>query len=186
MRSGFVAIVGRPNVGKSTLLNAMVGTKVSITSSRPNTTRFNVRGVLHAEDAQAVFVDTPGLHRPRNALGGRLNETAMSSLADVDVVVPVLDATAAVGPGDRLVLQNAVRAVAHARSGAGLLVVVNKTDRAKPTQLLERLTEAAETVGALAPDVPSGVVESAEYFPVAARTGAGVGPLVQAVLGLLE
>ena len=77
MKSGFVAILGRPNVGKSTLLNSIIGTKVSITSARPNTTRFGVKGVLHRADAQAVFVDTPGLHRPRSALGGRLNDLSL-------------------------------------------------------------------------------------------------------------
>ena len=117
MRSGFIAIAGRPNVGKSTLLNAMVGTKVSITAPRPNTTRFSVRGILHKDDAQAVFVDTPGLHRPRTELGGRLNQTARGALRDVDAVMAVLDATAPVGPGDRLVISTAVGALAAAGRG---------------------------------------------------------------------
>jgi len=104
MRSGFVTVVGRPNVGKSSLVNAMVGTKVSIISSRPNTTRLRVRGVLHRDDAQVVFVDTPGIHRPKTALGERLNNSAMMSFEDVDVIVAMVDATAAVGPGDRMVL----------------------------------------------------------------------------------
>src|SRR5208283_3059484 len=103
MRAGFATVVGRPNVGKSTLVNAMVGTKVSITSTHPNTTRRRVRGVAHRSDTQVVFVDTPGLHRPRTALGERLNEAVAGSLDDVDVVVAVVDATAPVGPGDRLV-----------------------------------------------------------------------------------
>ena len=103
-RSGFAAVVGRPNVGKSTLVNAMVGTKVTITSPRPNTTRSQVRGVLNRPDAQVVFVDTPGLHKPRTALGERMNESATSSLDDVDVVVAMVEATGAVGPGDRMVL----------------------------------------------------------------------------------
>jgi len=98
MRSGFVTVVGRPNVGKSSLVNAMVGTKVSIISSRPNTTRLRVRGVLHRDDAQVVFVDTPGIHRPKTALGERLNNSAMMSFEDVDVIVAMVDATAAVGP----------------------------------------------------------------------------------------
>ncbi len=185
MHSGFVAIVGRPNVGKSTLLNAMVGTKVSITSSRPNTTRFSVRGVLHGPDAQAVFVDTPGLHKPRNALGGRLNDTAMASLRDVDVVIAVLDATAPVGPGDRLVLTNALGALGGHDSDAGLLVVVNKVDRARRAQVLERLSEGAATVRELGAGAAAAVAQAAEYFPLAATTGEGVGPLVDAVLGLL-
>ena len=120
MRSGFVAVVGRPNVGKSTLVNQMVGTKVAITSSRPNTTRHRILGVLHDEDADAqiVFVDTPGIHRPRSTLGTRLNETATDALHDVDVIMAVVDATAAIGPGDRTVLERAVRQVQHAAAAA--------------------------------------------------------------------
>ncbi len=109
-RSGFVAVVGRPNVGKSTLVNAMVGAKMSITSPRPGTTRSPVRGVLDRPDAQVVFVDTPGVHRPRTALGARMNDSASSALDGVDVVVAVVEADAAVGPGDRTVLARSVRA----------------------------------------------------------------------------
>ncbi|MGH9088121.1 MAG: GTPase Era [Acidimicrobiales bacterium] len=166
MRSGFVAVVGRPNVGKSTLVNRLVGTKVSITSSRPNTTRHGVRGILHQPGFQAVFVDTPGLHRPRTALGERLNETAKASLDDVDVVLAVVDATAAIGPGDRMVLERALAAVAMP------LVVVNKVDRAKPEQVLVRLSEAA--------DICDG---RGELFPVSARTGKGIPALEQTVMG---
>ena len=122
MRSGFVAVVGRPNVGKSTLVNPMVGTKVAITSSRPNTTRHRILGVLHDEaaDAQVVFVDTPGIHRPRSTLGTRLNETATDALNDVDVIMAVVDATAAIGPGDRTVLERAVRQVQRAAVAAAV------------------------------------------------------------------
>lgn len=169
MRSGFVAVAGRPNVGKSSLVNRLVGTKVSITSSRPNTTRRTVRGVLHSDDAQAVFVDTPGLHRPRTALGERLVETARSALSDVDVVVAVLDATAPVGPGDRMVL-------AGAHGAPALVVAVNKIDRASPADVLERLASAARVVEEL------GAGEEAEYFPVSARTGEGVDELAGGVL----
>ena len=178
MRSGFVAVVGRPNVGKSTLVNQMVGTKVAITSSRPNTTRHRILGVLHDEeaDAQVVFVDTPGIHRPRSALGTRLNDTATDALHEVDVILAVVDATAAIGPGDRTVLE---RSVTHIRRVAasevaggggetdgvgapGLVVVVNKTDRATPDRVIERLAEAEEAVERL------GGLPDVEYFPVSA------------------
>jgi len=176
VRSGFVAVVGRPNVGKSTLVNTMVGTKVAITSSRPNTTRHRILGVLHDDeaDAQVVFVDTPGIHRPKSALGTRLNETATDALSDVDLVLALVDATAAVGPGDRTVLERAVR---HAPPG--LLVVVNKIDRASGAQVLERLAEAKAAVDALA-DLPE-----VEYFPVSARSGEGVEALTAHLVGRL-
>jgi len=177
MRSGFVTVVGRPNVGKSTLVNRMVGSKVSIVSPRPNTTRHGVRGVLHRPDAQVVFVDTPGLHRPRTALGGRLNDTVGTSLSDVDVVVAVVDATAAVGPGDRMVLARALGAGAP-----GILVVVNKMDAARPEEMLVRLATVADAVESLAP-APS--APQAEFFPVSATTGQGVDALIEAVVSLL-
>ena len=221
MRSGFVSVVGRPNVGKSTLVNEMVGTKVSITSPRPNTTRHRIRGVLHRPDAQVVFVDTPGLHRPRTALGNRLNETAAGALDDVDLVVVVVDATAAVGPGDRRVLEQALRAVRSARripGGLGtapgdgglpedgeppgdgeppdeatwpsMLVAVNKIDRARPEQVLERLATVAAAVDRLdatagAAGSPAGVAAGVEYFPVSARDGHGVEALVAGIVARL-
>jgi GTPase len=175
VRAGFVTVVGRPNVGKSTLVNRMVGEKVSITSSRPNTTRHSVRGIVHRPDAQVVLVDTPGFHRPRTALGERLVETAGASLDDVDVVVAVVDATAAIGPGDRLVLGRAVAAA----PGGRMLVVVNKVDRAKPAEVLERLATAAAAVEEAAPGA------DAEYFPVSAATGEGVAALVDAIVDRL-
>ena len=213
MRSGFVAVVGRPNVGKSTLVNAMVGTKVAITSSRPNTTRHRILGVLHdpAADAQVVFVDTPGIHRPRSTLGSRLNETATDALNDVDVIMVIVDGTAAIGPGDRTVLERSVRQVqrvtaAAARSrraeeigsdpgGAddddssgevdvppGLIVVVNKADKANNAQVMERLIQAKAAVDALtAPDELADV----EYFPVSARTGKGVDGLTAYLIARL-
>jgi GTPase len=202
-RSGFVAVVGRPNVGKSTLVNAMVGTKVTITSPRPNTTRSQIRGVLNRPDAQVVFVDTPGLHKPRTALGERMNESASSSLDDVDVVVAMVEATGAIGPGDRMVLGQAaqrVRSMARAagleaelrtvdtagddgRAGAGdptLLVVVNKIDRVGGDRILTHLNAVAAVVDALDGDAATAV--PVEFFPVSATTGEGVPALVEAVV----
>ncbi len=194
MRSGFVAVVGRPNVGKSTLVNRMVGTKVAITSARPNTTRHRILGVLHDEaaDAQVVFVDTPGIHRPRSSLGTRLNETATEALHDVDVIVAVVDATAAIGPGDRTVLERSVRQIQRAVSSAGsveegddtslppgLVVVVNKADRVPTAHVLERLVQAKAAVDAL------GEMPDVEYFPVSARTGNGVDGLTAFLIARL-
>ncbi|HMD46660.1 MAG TPA: GTPase Era [Acidimicrobiales bacterium] len=185
MRSGFATVAGRPNVGKSTLVNAMVGTKVSITSPRPGTTRFGVRGVLHRPDAQVVFVDTPGLHRPRTPLGERLNETAISSLEGVDVVVALVDATGGIGPGDRIVVQ---RSLAVTRGGAehpaaALLVAVNKIDVATPAELLGRLASVAAAVEELAATAgDASLAEPVEYYPVSALTGEGVDALVAAIV----
>ncbi len=186
MRSGFVAVVGRPNVGKSTLVNSMVGTKVAITSPRPNTTRHRILGVLHAPEAQVVFVDTPGIHRPRTALGARLNETASDAIGDVDVIVALVDAGATVGPGDRTVLERAIRQLQReaqtGESGSpdappGLVVVVNKIDHAKGTHVPERLVQVQEAVTALMGSASSEAASGIEYFPVSARTGQGVAAL---------
>ena len=163
MRSGFATLVGRPNVGKSTLLNRILGTKVAIVSDKPQTTRTQVRGVLTRPDAQVVFVDTPGIHKPRTLLGERLNDTAESALGDVDVTCLVLDATAPVGPGDRFIA---------ARLPENALVFVNKVDAASRADVLAQLERAGE-------------LGFAEYFPVSARTGEGVDVLVDAVVSRL-
>jgi GTP-binding protein Era len=157
MRSGFITLVGRPNVGKSTLLNALCGEKVSIVSDKPQTTRTRVRGVLTRPDAQLVFVDTPGLHKPVTALGKRVNATALDSVNDVDVVCLVVDATAGFGAGDRWVAE---RFDVH-----DAVVVVNKVDRLSREQLITQLAAVAD-LGAEA------------YFPVSARTGEGLAPLL--------
>lgn len=169
MRSGFATLVGRPNVGKSTLLNRILGTKVSIVSDKPQTTRMPVRGVLNRqadgeEPAQVVFVDTPGIHKPRTLLGERLNDVAVHSAAGVDVVVLVLDVTAPLGRGDRFVAE---------RVPKDALVVVNKMDRASRAQVLGQLAAAAAEL------------DLGEYFPVSAASGAGVDALVDAIVGRL-
>jgi GTP-binding protein Era len=164
VRSGFATLVGRPNAGKSTLLNTILGTKVSIVSDAPQTTRTRVRGLLNRADAQVVFVDTPGIHRPRTLLGERLNETATGAVGDVDVVCLVVDATAPIGPGDRWVAAQVPR--------ERTICVVNKTDVADREQTLRQLTAAAE-------------LDLAEYFPVSARTGDGVDALVEAIVARL-
>lgn len=158
MRSGFVTLVGRPNVGKSTLVNAICGQKISIVSDKPQTTRKQVRGVLTRPGVQLVFVDTPGLHKPVTALGERVNAAAIESLADVDVSCLVLDATQPFGSGDRW--------VADRLDLSRTVVVVNKIDRASKDQVLAQLAAAAE-------------LDAEAYFPVSARTGEGIGALVE-------
>ena len=164
MKSGFVSIVGRPNVGKSTLLNAILGQKVAITSDKPQTTRSQIRGVLNRPDTQIVFVDTPGIHRPRTLLGERLNKTASEMTSGVDVVCLVVDATAPIGPGDRFVAE---------KVPANAIVAVNKTDIASPDDVIAQLARAAEQI-----DVSA-------YFPVSAVTGAGVDKLVAEIVSRL-
>lgn len=171
MKSGFVTLVGRPNVGKSTLLNQMLGLKASIVSNKPQTTRTAVRGVLHLpagetsldDDAQIVFVDTPGIHKPRTALGEHLNATATGEIPGVDVVCLVVDATAPLGRGDRFVAE---------RVPQDAIVVVNKVDIAGPDEVLAQLAAA-------------GTLERSAYFPVSATTGTGVDALVEELAGRL-
>jgi GTP-binding protein Era len=189
-------------VGKSTLVNAMVGTKVTITSPRPNTTRSQIRGVLNRPDAQAVLVDTPGLHKPRTPLGERMNDSASSSLDDVDVVVAMVEATGAIGPGDKMVLAHGarrVRALAWAaklqaelgvpqaaRPGRpALLVVVNKIDQVTDDRILTHLAGVAAVIESVG--TGDGVSDPlpVEYFPVSALDGVGVDVLVEAVLSRL-
>ena len=137
-RAGFVCIVGRPNAGKSTLTNAMVGTKIAITSGRPQTTRHNVRGVIHKEKAQIVLVDTPGLHRPRTLLGKRLNDLVRETLADVDVVVFCIPANEKIGPGDRFI----TRDLAELRTP--VVAVVTKADTVTREALAAQLLAVSE------------------------------------------
>ena len=164
MKCGFVSIVGRPNVGKSTLLNAILGQKVAITSDKPQTTRTQIRGVLNRPDTQIVFVDTPGIHRPRTLLGERLNKSASEMTTGVDVVCLVVDATAPIGPGDRFVAE---------KVPSNAIVVVNKTDIASPDDVVAQLARAADQI-----DVSA-------YFPVSAVTGEGVDRLLTEIVSRL-
>ena len=164
MRSGFITFVGRPNVGKSTLVNALCGQKVSIVSDKPQTTRTRVRGILTRPGAQLVFVDTPGLHKPVSALGERVNATALDSVEDVDVVCLVVDATKPFGSGDRW--------VADRIDVRKAIVVVNKIDKVSKDQLIAELVAAS-------------ALEAAAYFPISAKTGEGIGPLVEHLTSLL-
>ena len=175
-RAGFVAILGRPNVGKSTLLNRVVGTKVSITAKTPHTTRQAIRGILTEDGVQVIFVDTPGMHRPRTSLGGRLNEAARAAADDVDVALAVLDAGAEIGQGD----ENTIRiALGSARHGATPCVVLNKSDRAGKDAVLAQLLAAQRAVEEVAED--PALAARVEYFAVSARTGAGVDELIRFV-----
>ena len=157
MKSGFVTFVGRPNVGKSTLLNRILGEKVSIVSDKVQTTRNQIRGVLTRPDAQLVFVDTPGIHKPVTPLGDRLNAAATDAIGGVDIVCFLVDATQPIGKGDRFVAE---------RVPKDGIVVVNKTDIAKPEQVLDQLRTAGE-------------FDVSAYFPVSAKTGEGVDELVE-------
>ena len=155
-RSGFVTLIGRPNAGKSTLLNKILGFKASIVSDKPQTTRTQVRGVLDRADAQLVFVDTPGIHKPRTALGSSLNATADAASSQVDVVCLVVDATARYGRGDAAIAE---------RLREDSVVVVTKTDLASPRQIAEQLAATAR-------------LHADQWFAVSGRTGDGIEDLV--------
>ena len=133
-RSGFACFVGRPNVGKSTLTNALVGDKVAITSSKPQTTRHAIRGLVHRADAQLVLVDTPGLHRPRNTLGQRLNDIVRTTWSEVDTIALCIPADEKIGPGDRYLIKELA-----ALGRASVLAVVTKTDLVAPDRIGEQL-----------------------------------------------
>jgi GTP-binding protein Era len=167
-RSGFACFVGRPNAGKSTLTNALVGTKVAITSDKPQTTRHAIRGIVHREDAQLILVDTPGLHRPRTLLGERLNDIVRETLAEVDVIGLCVPADERVGPGDKFI----------ARQLAGLgrtpkVAIVTKTDRVGKEQLGEQLLAVSE------------LADFSEIVPVSAVRGDQVGLLADLLVALL-
>jgi GTP-binding protein Era len=162
-RSGFVCFVGRPNTGKSTLMNALVGAKVAITSNRPQTTRHTIRGIVHREDFQIVLVDTPGLHRPRTLLGKRLNDLVRDTYSEVDAIGLCIPADEAIGPGDRWIHEQ-IKAVAPKTT---LVAIVTKIDKVPRDLVAAQLVAASELVG---PDT--------EIVPVSATTGEQVDVLI--------
>lgn len=171
LKSGFVAVVGRPNVGKSTLVNRLVGQKVSITSPRPQTTRSPIRGVRNGPGYQAVFVDTPGSQKPKDTLRARMQEQVVDSLSESDAILFLLDAPQAageVGTGDRYV----ARLVAE--SGTPAIVCINKIDLLRSRAQALPIVEAVAALG-----------EWREIFPISATTGINVEPLMESVVGLL-
>ena len=162
-RSGFVCFVGRPNTGKSTLTNALVGTKVAITSSRPQTTRHTIRGIVHRDEFQIVLVDTPGLHRPRTLLGQRLNDLVKNTYTEVDVVGLCIPADEKIGPGDRWILEQ-IRAIAPRTT---LIAIVTKIDKVSKDQIAGQLMAVSALVG-----------PETEIVPVSATSGAQLDVLI--------
>jgi GTP-binding protein Era len=167
--SGFVCFVGRPNTGKSTLTNALVGSKVAITSSRPQTTRHTIRGIVHRDDFQMILVDTPGLHRPRTLLGKRLNDLVRDTYSEVDAICLCIPADEAIGPGDRWIVEQ-IRSTAPTTT---LVVVVTKIDKAKD-KLPAQLVAVSELVG-----------NSVEIVPVSAATGEQIDVLIEVLAAAL-
>jgi GTP-binding protein Era len=172
-RAGFVAFVGRPNAGKSTLTNALVGDKVVITSSKPQTTRRVVRGIVHRPDWQLIILDTPGLHRPRTLLGERLNDEVRSAWSQVDVVGFCLPADERIGPGDRFIARELAEL-----TGVAKVAVVTKTDRVSR----DRVFEALAAVGDLGGEVG---IDWAEVVPVSATKGDQVDLLADLLAALM-
>ncbi|KUH80489.1 MULTISPECIES: GTPase Era [unclassified Mycobacterium] len=169
-RSGFVCFVGRPNTGKSTLTNALVGAKVAITSNRPQTTRHTIRGIVHREDFQIILVDTPGLHRPRTLLGQRLNDLVKDTYSEVDVIGWCIPADEKIGPGDRWI-HDQIRAVAPKTT---LVAVVTKIDKVPKDRVAAQLVAVSELVG---PDV--------EIVPVSATAADNLDVLVDVLAAQL-
>ncbi|HHW50437.1 MAG TPA: GTPase Era [Pseudoclavibacter sp.] len=166
--AGFVSFVGRPNVGKSTLTNALVGEKIAITSSRPQTTRHAIRGIVDREDGQIVLVDTPGIHRPRTLLGERLNDVVQATLADVDVIGLCLPADEKIGPGDRY-----INAELDKYPQATLIAIVTKSETVSRSRLAQVLLEASQ------------LREWAEIIPVSSVGGENVSALTDLLVRVL-
>ncbi|AXK45211.1 GTPase Era [Brachybacterium saurashtrense] len=171
-RSGFVALVGRPNVGKSTLTNALVGEKVAITSTKPQTTRRAIRGIVTREDAQIVLVDTPGVHRPRTLLGERLNDLVRETLGEVDVVGFCLPADQKLGPGDRFIAEDLVE-MRGGRRGPAVVAVVTKIDLVGREALAEHLMAVDQ------------LMDFDEIVPISARKGEQVDVLTDVIASRL-
>ncbi|MCH4250281.1 MAG: GTPase Era [Microbacteriaceae bacterium] len=167
-RAGFIALLGRPNVGKSTLMNALVGAKIAITTDRPETTRKAIRGILTTPDAQLIFVDTPGVHRPRTLLGQRLNDTVSQVMAEVDVIAVCFPADEKIGPGDRRIVASLAQWPRAAR-----VAVVTKTDTVRREALAPKLVEVDR------------LTEWTDVVPVSAEAGSQLGELTEVLSQLL-
>jgi GTP-binding protein Era len=172
-RSGFAILVGRPNVGKSTLTNALVGQPVAITSSRPQTTRHTIRGVLNLGDDQLILVDTPGIHRPRTLLGRRLNDLVLTTMSEVDIIVLCLPADQKVGPGDRFIAER-LRGLRRQK----VVVAVTKADTVSKDVLGQRLLQAHDLAASLE-------LEVADFVPVSGADGYNVQELAHVLTGHL-
>jgi GTP-binding protein Era len=168
-RSGFACFVGRPNAGKSTLTNTLVGTKVAITSDKPQTTRHTIRGIVHRDDAQLVIIDTPGLHRPRTLLGERLNDLVTQTWSEVDVIGFCVPADQKVGPGDTFIAQE----LRKLPKRTPVIGIVTKTDLVAPQRVAEQLLAL------------QGLLDFADLVPVSAVDGYQVGVLTDLLVGRL-
>ncbi len=171
-RSGFVCFVGRPNTGKSTLTNALVGSKVAITSNRPQTTRHTIRGIVHREDFQIVLVDTPGLHRPRTLLGKRLNDLVRETYSDVDVIGLCIPADEDIGPGDRWIYEQ----IRESAPRTTLIVIVTKIDKVTKDRVAAQLLAVDELAGG----------HAAAIVPVSATRGDQVDVLIDVIVEQLS
>lgn len=168
MRSGFVSLIGRPNVGKSTLLNRIIGEKVAITSDKAQTTRNLIQGVLTSEDTQIVFIDTPGIHKPINKLGNKLNYQAYYSASDVDVIVLVMDASESVGKGDAFVIDKLVNV------NTPVILVLNKIDKLSNEDILKKIDEVKD------------LYRFSDIVPVSAKDNDNIDRLIKVISSYLK
>jgi GTP-binding protein Era len=166
-RSGFVAIIGRPNVGKSTLLNQMIGTKIAIMSGKPQTTRNKIQAVYTSETGQIIFIDTPGIHKPKSKLGDYMVKVAETALSEVDVILFLIEANQTLGPGDRYIMEKL------SRIQTPVFLVINKIDLVHPEQLLPLIDEYRQ------------YVHFAQVIPISALHGNNVNTLIEEIFALL-